>query len=149
MKPINSLWHNLKLFSVSALILTLSALGWAAPSPETLDDNHPTVRSIMALQNEVTSELMQSPVIIGTAVGLDGAGTPSMVIYVDRDAATVGEVVRSLPTHIRGVGLKIEHTEKFRAFRNTHGHGGTSHTAIQSPPIQLGTSGGWRNDLAN
>src|SRR5437660_2501343 len=26
---------------------------------------------------------------------------------------------------------------------------GTSHTAIQTPPIQLGTSGGWRFDLAN
>src|SRR5207302_5219045 len=29
------------------------------------------------------------------------------------------------------------------------GGGGTSHTAIQAPPIQLGTSGGWRKDLAN
>jgi hypothetical protein len=27
--------------------------------------------------------------------------------------------------------------------------GGVSHTAIQTPPIQLGTSGGWRFDLAN
>jgi hypothetical protein len=27
--------------------------------------------------------------------------------------------------------------------------GGSSHTAIQSAPIQLGTSGGWRTDLAN
>ena len=26
---------------------------------------------------------------------------------------------------------------------------GVSHKAIQTPPIQLGTSGGWRNDLAN
>jgi hypothetical protein len=29
------------------------------------------------------------------------------------------------------------------------GGGGTSHTAKQTPPIQLGTSGGWRYDLAN
>ncbi len=27
--------------------------------------------------------------------------------------------------------------------------GGVSHTALQTPPIQLGTSGGWRYDLAN
>lgn len=27
--------------------------------------------------------------------------------------------------------------------------GGVSHTATQTPPIQLGTSGGWRSDLAN
>jgi hypothetical protein len=29
------------------------------------------------------------------------------------------------------------------------GGGGTSHTAKQTPPIQLGTSGGWHYDLAN
>jgi hypothetical protein len=29
------------------------------------------------------------------------------------------------------------------------GGGGVSHTAKQTPPIQLGTSGGWRYDLAN
>src|SRR5260221_3033733 len=52
---------------------------------------------------------------------------------------------------MRGVGVKPELTEKFRAFRGKPGGGGggVSHTAKQTPPIQLGTSGGWRNDLAN
>src|SRR5204862_2943319 len=42
---------------------------------------------------------------------------------------------------------QVHLTDKFRAMRgNPHG---TSHTAKQNPPIQLGTSGGWAYDLAN
>jgi hypothetical protein len=40
-------------------------------------------------------------------------------------------------------------TIRLRAFRGKPGGGGTSHTATQAAPIQLGTSGGWRKDLAN
>jgi hypothetical protein len=45
-------------------------------------------------------------------------------------------------------------TEPFRAMRgkpggSSGGGGGVSHTAKQTPPIQLGTSGGWGYDLAN
>ncbi|PYI87165.1 MAG: hypothetical protein DME26_07010, partial [Verrucomicrobia bacterium] len=49
---------------------------------------------------------------------------------------------------------RAELTDKFVAFKgNPHAGGGggsgVSHTAKQTPPIQLGTSGGWRTDLAN
>jgi hypothetical protein len=49
---------------------------------------------------------------------------------------------------MRGVNVSIEMTELFRALAGKPG-GGVSHTAKQTPPIQLGTSGGWRYDLAN
>jgi len=39
-------------------------------------------------------------------------------------------------------------TDKFRSMPG-HPPGGSSHTAIQPPAIQLGTSGGWSKDLAN
>jgi hypothetical protein len=39
----------------------------------------------------------------------------------------------------------VEVTGVIRAMKS----GGVSHTAKQTPPIQLGTSGGWRFDLAN
>src|ERR1043166_1789091 len=49
--------------------------------------------------------------------------------------------------------MRAHLTDKFRAYKNPHAGGGggsgVSHTAKQTPPIQLGTSGGWRNDLAN
>ena len=52
---------------------------------------------------------------------------------------------------IRGTGVKVQLTEKFRAFPGKPGGGGgpVSHTAKQTLPIKLGTSGGWSYDLAN
>jgi hypothetical protein len=75
-----------------------------------------------------------------------------LVIYVDQDGKGASDVVRALPTQLRGVAMRAHLTDKFRAFKgNPHGGGGSgvSHTTKQTPPIQLGTSGGWRNDLAN
>src|SRR5512133_1242048 len=129
----------------------LAAAGLAAPSPAVLDETHAAVRAVMAVEGEVTGSLMQSAGILGTAVGADDAGTPALVVFVDKEAGNMAEVVRSLPAHIRGTGVKVELTERFRAYtRPVLGGGtGTSNTAIQSAPIKLGTSGGWRNDLAN
>jgi hypothetical protein len=51
------------------------------------------------------------------------------------------------------VGVQVHLTDKFRAMAGPPpghgGGGGVSHTAKQTPPIQLGTSGGWSKDLAN
>jgi len=44
-----------------------------------------------------------------------------------------------------GVQVQVLLTDPIVAMRST----GVSHTAKQTPPIQLGTSGGWRYDLAN
>ena len=105
----------------------------------------------MSVQGEVTSDLMQQPEILGTAVGVDTAGTPVLTVYVDRDSANAGEVIRNLPREFRGVGVQVHLTDKFRAMpgHGGGGGGGVSHTARQTAPIQLGTSGGWTYDLAN
>jgi hypothetical protein len=112
-----------------------------------LDDTHAVVRAVMAVQGQVTPDLMRQPEILGTAVGLDTAGTPVLTVYIDRDSANAGEVIRNLPRNLSGVGVQVHLTDKFRAMKgNPHR---TSHTAKQTPPIQLGTSGGWGKDLAN
>ncbi|MEY2559767.1 MAG: hypothetical protein QOG51_182 [Verrucomicrobiota bacterium] len=102
----------------------------------------------MAIQQEVTSDLMRQPEILGTAVGFDPAGNVSLVVYVDQESSNAGEVIRNLPHNFRGVGVHVEMTDKFRSMAKPGG-GGSSHTARQTPPIQLGTSGGWSKDLAN
>ncbi len=130
--------------------LVAANLGWAAPAEAVFDLSHSRVRDAVFAQEEATPGLMKSPVVLGTAVGLDENEAPAVVIYVDRDAASVGEVMRALPSQLRGVAVKVHPTDKFRAVRkHPHGGGGVSHTALQAPPIQLGTSGGWRFDLAN
>jgi len=116
-----------------------------------LDHNHPAVRMVIAVQAEVSAGLMSSEAILGTAVGLDDASQPVLVVYVDQGHGGAAAAIRSLPPQLRGVAVKVEVTEKFRAFKDPApaGASAVSHTAAQTAPIQLGTSGGWRTDLAN
>jgi hypothetical protein len=132
--------------TAGALSGLVSLSAFAAPPAGVLDETHANVRAVMAVQKEVTADWMRQPEVLGTAVGLDAAGNVSLIVYVDRESAKAGEVVRSLPHAQGGVAVQVELTDKFRSMAKP---GGTSHKAIQTPPIQLGTSGGWRFDLAN
>jgi hypothetical protein len=139
---------------LTVIISSFLALGaFATPPAGVLDDTHAAIRAVMAVQGQVTPDLMRQPEILGTAVGVDTTGTPVLTVYVDRDAANAGEVIRGLPRQVSGVGVQVHLTDKFRAMPGPppgRGHGGgVSHTAKQTPPIQLGTSGGWSKDLAN
>lgn len=134
------------LAAFASLFVTFS--GEAASPPGLLDNAHASVRAVMAVQQEVTAEWMKRPEVLGTAVGLDAAGAPALVVYVDRDADNAGEIARSFPANLRSAGVRVELTDKFRAMAK-RSSGGVSHKAKQSPPIQLGTSGGWAKDLAN
>ena len=126
----------------------VSLTAFAAPPAGVLDSTHANVQAVMAVQQDVTADWMRQPEILGTAVGIDDAGNTTLLVYVDQESSKAGEAVRNLPRDIRGVGVQVEFTDKFRAMARPPG-GGVSHTAIQTPPIQLGTSGGWRHDLAN
>lgn len=139
-----------------AASLLFAALGFTQSSTA-LDRQHAGVRTVMAVQAEVTPGLMNQPAVLGTAVGVDDADQPLLVVYVDPQNAGMAAAVRSVPPQLRGVATRIELTEPFRAFKGRPGSGGgdgptTSvgdHRALQVPPIMLGTSGGWGQDLAN
>src|SRR5438045_2029658 len=147
MFQINRFIRSLFKFLATIVSVLLPAGAFAALPAGVLDDTHAAVRAVMTVQSEITPDLMQQPEILGTAVGLDAGGAPVLTVYVDRDAANAGDVIRNLPREFRGVGVQVHLTDKFQAMRgNPHG---TSHTAKQTPPIQLGTSGGWAYDLAN
>jgi hypothetical protein len=112
----------------------------AAAPVGVLDETHAAVRAVMAVQGEVTPALIEKPEILGTAVGLDAAGTPALAIYVDRAAGNVGEVIAALPREIRGIAVQPQLMDEIRAM----GY----YTGKQPPPIYLGTSGGWAYELA-
>jgi hypothetical protein len=132
------------LAALSAGILSgfVSLTAFAAPPAGVLDDTHANVRAVMAVQQDVTADWMRQPEILGTAVGIDDSGNTSLLVYVDQESKNAGEAVRNLPRDVRGVGVQVQLTDKFRAMA-------VNHKAKQTPPIQLGTSGGWRYDLAN
>src|SRR6266516_195864 len=153
MFPINRFIRSFFKFLAAIVSVFLPISAFASPPIGVLDDTHAAIRAVMAVQGEVTPDLMRQPEILGTAVGVDAAGTPVLTVYIDRDAANAGEVIRNLPRELRGVGVQVHLTDKFRAMAKPPwaggGGGGVSHTAKQTPPIQLGTSGGWSKDLAN
>ena len=149
----NSSAIRLRTFLRTTLTLAaalITSVTWANPPDGVLDQSHASVRAVMAVQAEVTPQVMNWPDVLGTAVSLDDSGNASLVIYVDQAGRGVADVVRALPAQLRGIAVQAELTDKFRAFRGKPGGGSAiSHTARQSPPILLGTSGGWRTDLAN
>ena len=88
---------------------------------------------------------MSVPGVIGTATGLTDDGKLAIMVYLEsQPKSTVkgkGITSAGIPLQIDGVPVVKEVTGKIRAMAD--------HKAIQIPPIQMGTSGGWRYDLAN
>jgi hypothetical protein len=56
---VNRFIGNLLKFSVVIISLILAASAFAAPPTGVLDDTHPAVRAVMAVQSEVTPGLMR------------------------------------------------------------------------------------------
>jgi hypothetical protein len=117
-------------------------VGALKPSPEFVAG----VERVMAIQDRHTSRLMADPDVIGTATTVDDNGQPAVMLLVLTEKAA-----KTAPKTIDGAPVKVLLTDRIVAMGRPGGGGGggVSHTAKQTPPIQLGTSGGWRYDLAN
>jgi hypothetical protein len=102
------------------------------------------LRSAMTTQEAHTPALLSMPGVVGTALTGDAQGRPAIMVMTER-ALGPGR----LPATIDGYAVIENVTGKILAFRGHGGGGGTSHTATQTPPIQLGTSGGNVNDISN
>lgn len=109
-------------------------------SVDELDAANPRVQAVMAIQDRHTKTLMAIPDVIGTATTIDANGKPAIMVLVTTDVA-----MKAAPADIEGVPVVLVYTDKIVAMKST----AVSHTAKQIPPIQLGTSGGWRYDFAN
>ena len=128
-----------KFFAATAFVCgAITAFG--DPAGNVIDEADVRVQAVTAAQDEVTPSLMQQPEILGTAVGVSETGDPILMVYVNRDAANAEQAIRNLSGQVRGAPVKVELMDEIRAMGNT---------ARQTPPISLGTSGGWTYDLAN
>jgi hypothetical protein len=125
---------------VEQISMTAGELGDDSTIPLKADD--PRVISVMAVQDRHTPTLMADPDIVGTATTAGQDGKPAIMVLVLNERAA-----RAVPEQIEGVAVKVVLTDRIVAMGKPPS--GTSHTAKQTPPIQLGTSGGWRYDLAN
>ncbi len=118
------------------------------PIAQAPQDNGPDLHATMAIQDLHTPALMASPDVIGTATTIGPDGQPAILVLVTSDKA-----VTKMPSNLDGVAVQVLLTDRIVAMKGKPGGGGggggVSHTAKQSTPIQLGTSGGWSYDLAN
>jgi hypothetical protein len=113
-----------------------------------LTTKNPAVQAVMAVQDRHTARLMEDPDVIGTATTLVDGEPAIMVLVTSRRAEAAA------PKFLDGVRVTTRFTDKIVAMKGPPGGGGgggnkVSHTAKQTPPIELGTSGGWADDLAN
>jgi hypothetical protein len=127
-------------FFLSVTFAFFATTGFASPVADILDENHPSIRAAVAAQEEVTPALMERPEVLGTAIGLDEAGSLTLKVFVDQNVAGADEAAHSLPQEVRGMPVQPELMEEIRAM---------GFTQKQTPPIRVGTSGGWAYDLAN
>jgi hypothetical protein len=135
----------------AALALSfLSVFAFGAELPEqALSHANPRVQEIMTVQEAVTPDLMSMPDVLGTAVGQDDSDELTILVYVNLEGKNPAASARNIPRSLRGESITVEFTEPFRALVKPAPVPKVSHTAKQTPPIQLGTSGGWGYDLAN
>lgn len=98
--------------------------------------DNPRILSAIKIQERHTSRLMAQRGVLGTAVGLDENGQAAVLLLVEND-----EAAKTAPVTLDGMPVVVEVTGKIVAM--------AGNTAKQTPPISLGTSGGWRYDLAN
>jgi hypothetical protein len=117
----------------------------APPSGQTdllMNASNPSFQRAMAIQDKHTAKLMADPDVIGTATTIGEDGKPAIMVLVLNEKTALG-----VPTKLDDVNTVVVLTDRIVAMGKPPS--GVSHTAKQAPPIQLGTSGGWRYDLAN
>ncbi len=149
--------------SVLLIIGSLAAFGiWGcsdsditAPTAPEQNDSYlksaanPNIRAVMAVQDLHTKALMTDPDVVGTATTIGEDGLPAILLLVTSERARGGA-----PAFIDDVRVITQITDPLVAMKGRPGGGGdggteTDHKALQTTPIKMGTSGGWRYDLAN
>jgi len=110
---------------------------------------NPNIRAVMAIQDRHTPALMLDPDVVATATTVDETGQPAILLLVTSERAR-----GKAPAFIDDIRVITQITDPLVAMKGRPGGGGggggeTDHKALQTTPIKMGTSGGWRFDLAN
>jgi hypothetical protein len=139
---------------VGALAIGLALFGCSS-RPSTAPDTSPSnlstnlapvdlqaVRKVIDVQNRHTPDLMRVHDVVAVGTGLDETGRPVIHVYTANKLA---------PGRLSGLleGVPVVEIVNGPIIAMKGGGGGVSHTAKQTAPIQLGTSGSPTLDIAN
>jgi len=113
-----------------------------------LSVDHPQIQRVMQVQDRHTPDLMRIPGVVGTSTGINDAGDVVINVYLENELPA-----GKIPAMIEGVAVQAQVTGKLVARKGPPGGGGggggSDPKAKQTPPVKMGTSGGWGFDLAN
>ncbi|MGD8777345.1 MAG: hypothetical protein PVH88_00100 [Ignavibacteria bacterium] len=123
---------------------------WNTESPQqeqVFDKNNPAVQKVFSIQKKYTEEFMKNENIIGTATGLTEDGKLTLLVLSKEDISldVLSKSKNPIPAVVDNIPVEVYYTGEIKALRAAP----IDHQVIQTPPIELGTSGGWKYDLAN
>jgi hypothetical protein len=98
----------------------------------------------ITIHNRYIPEILATKGVAGTAVSADDKGMPVITIYTKEQTAP-----GQLKKDYEGVRVIEQVSGAIKPFKGQGGGGGGGGQSIQTPPVKMGTSGGWRYDLAN
>jgi hypothetical protein len=98
----------------------------------------------ITIHNRHISEILATKGVAGTAISADAKGMPVITVYTTQQSAP-----GQLKKDYEGVTVIEQVTGAIKPMKGHGGGGGGGGTAKQTPPVKMGTSGGWRYDLAN
>ena len=122
----------------------------ASPAPESdllaaVNANRAEFARAIDVHNRNIPDIMKTEGVVGTAIGADDRGKPVVMVYTLEKTAP-----GLLKQEYDGFRVVEEVTGPIKAHKGPGGGGGgTDPKAKQTPPVKMGTSGGWRFDLAN
>jgi hypothetical protein len=96
----------------------------------------------LAAHNRAIPRILATPGVVGTAIGADERGKPVIMIYTEEEIPA-----GKLQSTYEGLSVITQVTGPIEPVKTTTGD--TSGRVKQTPPVKMGTSGGWRYDLAN
>jgi hypothetical protein len=148
-------WRSTALLIVA---LSLTAMLWAcendtsnvaSPTEQTdvlsaVSANRADFDKAINIHNRHISEILAGKDVAGTAISADEHGKPVITIYTTQQTAP-----GQLKKEYEGVRVIEQVSGTIRPFKGAPGGGGGSGQAPQAAPVKMGTSGGWRYDLAN
>ena len=96
----------------------------------------------ITIHNRYIPEILAERGVAGTAISADDKGMPVITIYT-KEQTPPGQLKKDY----EGVRVIEQVSGAIKPFKSSGG--GTSGQAKQTPPVKMGTSGGWRYDLGN
>jgi len=145
-----------------AFTLALSIVIWACSGEDssvtqprmdqitTYAANLPEFAAAIQVHNRHIPDILNTPKVAGTAVGADEHGKPIIYVYT-KELLPPGQLKKDYEGYrvVQQVTGPIEPKKGPPPMGGGGGGGSDDPKALQSPPVKMGTSGGWRYDLAN